>query len=193
MNYMNTSSPNDDYENSDYETDGYENREKSFNLNHKSNNRENSYPQTHRKFDVVDDGENLVYSQFMNDKFQNEDFGFMDSVALCSNNSVNGGTTNNGQKPFESGEWICKDLDTAQDWANKIRMVKPYYSGYNRSGFVGTMINLFKNELFDFNEFMHKLRVQPTAMVDCANRDQYKTLIEDIYNYKSRNKISLRY
>lgn len=124
---------------------------------------------------------------------KNDDFGLNDCIALCSNNSVNSGTTNNGQKPFENGQWKCKDLNIAQDWANKIRMIKTYYLGYNRSGFVGTMIMLFKHESFDFNEFMHKLRIQPTALVDCANRDQYKTLIEDIYNYKSRNKISLRY
>lgn len=124
---------------------------------------------------------------------KNDDFGLNDCIALCSNNSVNSGTTNNGQKPFENGLWKCKNTDIAQDWANKIRMIKPYYSGYNRSTFVGTMTTLFSNELFDFNEFMHKLRIQPTALVDCANRDQYKTLIEDIYNYKSRNKISLRY
>lgn len=124
---------------------------------------------------------------------KNDDFGLNDCIAMCSNNSVNSGTTNNGQKPFENGEWKCKDLDIAQEWANKIRMIKPYYSGYNRSNFIGTMTILFKNELFDFNEFMHKVRLQPTALVDCANRSQYKTLIEDIYNYKSRNKVNLKY
>ncbi len=124
---------------------------------------------------------------------KNDDFKLIDCIALCSNNTVNSGTTNNGQKPFENGDWKCKDLETAQEWASKIRMVKTYYSGYNRSSFIGTMIGLLKNHKFDFNEFMHKLRLQPTALVDCANREQYKTLIEDIYNYKSRNKISLRY
>ena len=94
---------------------------------------------------------------------------------------------------FEEGTWKTGDINVAQDIANKIRMIKPYYLGYNKSTFVGTMITLFNNSNFDFNEFMHKLRLQPTALVDCANREQYKTLIEDIYNYKSRNKISLRY
>lgn len=124
---------------------------------------------------------------------KNDDFPLNDCVALCSNNSVNSGTTKNGKKPFEDGEWKCKDMLIAQEWANKIRMIKTYYSGYNRSSFVGTMITLFMNENFDFNEFMHKLRLQPTALVDCANREQYRTLIEDIYNYRSRNKINLRY
>lgn len=94
---------------------------------------------------------------------------------------------------FESGTWKGKDFDLAKEWANKIRMIKPYYLGYNRSTFVGTMIGLFQKENFDFNEFMHKLRLQPTALVDCANREQYKTLIEDIYNWKRSQKVNLRY
>jgi hypothetical protein len=72
-------------------------------------------------------------------------------------------------------------------------MIKPYYVGYNRSAFVGTMIVLLQNQNFDFNDFMHKLRIQPTALVDCANREQYKTLIEDIYNFKRREKVNLRF
>lgn len=134
---------------------------------------------------------------------KNEDYNFNDCVALCSNIS-GGGTHNlfskyrkdkkyNVELVFEEGTWTGKDFNLAQEWANKIRMIKPYYTGYNRSSFVGTMITLFSNNNFDFNEFMHKLRLQPTALVDCANRDQYRTLIEDIYNYRSRNKINLRY
>lgn len=148
------------------------------------------------KSDFMDGYANLGIQDYIMVKsftLKNPDFGLSDCIALCSNNSVNGGSTRGGQKPFEDGYWKCKDLSIAQDWANKIRMIKPYYDGYNRTSFVGTMLTLLKHELFDFNEFMHKLRIQPIALVHCANRDQYKTLIEDIYNYKSRNKISLRY
>jgi len=135
---------------------------------------------------------------------KNDDFGFQDCVSLCSNQSstsvaniynkmrlVNPSLST--QKVFEEGTWEVKDLNLAQEWADKIRMVKPYYKGYNRSVFVGSMVSLFQNENFDFNEFMHKLRLQPTALVDCANREQYKTLIEDIYNWRSRTKVNLRY
>lgn len=135
---------------------------------------------------------------------KNDDFSFHDCVALCSNitgggtisdykDSIRNGVKMNQVEIFEAGTWKGKDFNLAQDWANKIRMIKPYYFGYNRSTFVGTMIGLLQKETFDFNDFMHKIRLQPTALVDCANRDQYRTLIEDIYNYKSRNKISLRY
>lgn len=138
---------------------------------------------------------------------KNEDFLFSDCVSLCSN--MAGGNSNSissvykasrdqkisttKQEIFETGTWTGKDFNLAQDWANKIRMISPYYKGYNRSTFVSVLIGLFKNENFDFNEFMHKLRLQPTALVDCANRDQYKTLIEDIYNWKSRSKVNLRF
>ena len=135
---------------------------------------------------------------------KNDDFGFNDCISLCQNNSSSNrtlnhkllstkGGANSNMQCFEEGTWINGDINIAQDWANKIRMIKPYYQGYSRSSFVGTMITLFMNEKFDFNEFMHKLRLQPTALVHCASRDQYKTLIEDIYNYRSRNKVNLRY
>ena len=134
---------------------------------------------------------------------KNDDFTFTDCIALCQtmgsgssrvlSGQVNGNKLDGNAQIFEKGTWKTGDMDLAQDMANKIRMIKTYYSGYNRTSFVVTMIQMLNNEKFDFNEFMHKLRLQPTAMVDCANREQYKTLIEDIYNYKSRNKISLRY
>jgi hypothetical protein len=134
---------------------------------------------------------------------KNDDYSFNDCIVLCQNSGSGTSRTlavqtyasklGGNAQIFEQGTWKVGDMNLAQEWANKIRMIQPYYISYNRSNFIGTMIVLFKNESFDFNEFMHKLRLQPTAMVDCANRDQYRTLIEDIYNYKSRNKVNLRY
>ena len=145
------------------------------------------------------------YIKLKNFVEKNDDYSFNDCIALCSNISGSSSSDINQKirqdnyknynmvEVFQEGTWKGKDFNLAQDWVNKIRMIKSYYVGYNRSAFVGTMIVLFQNKNFDFNEFMHKLRLQPTALVDCANREQYKTLIEDIYNYRSRNKVSLRY
>ena len=145
------------------------------------------------------------YIKLRDFSIKNDDYTFNDCIAFCSNSSssssynlkqkirTNDNKSYNMIEVFEEGTWKGKDFNLAQDWANKIRMIKPYYLGYNRTAFTGTMIILFKNKNFDFNEFMHKIRLQPTALVDCANREQYKTLIEDIYNYRSRNKINLRY
>jgi hypothetical protein len=125
---------------------------------------------------------------------KNEDFSMPICMAFCNNTTDNShNKLGENLEVFEDGSWKGRDFNLGQEWANKIRMVQPYYLGYNTSVFVGTLITLFKNENFDFNEFMHKIRLQPTALVDCRNRAQYKTLIEDIYNWRSRNKISFKY
>ena len=134
---------------------------------------------------------------------KNKDFTFSDCTALCSNISgveCGVGHINRLKNPenslvgvFQEGTWTGKDFELAQEWAEKIRLIKPYYVNYNKSTFVLTMVTLFRNKNFDYSEFMHKIRLQPKALVDCANREQQKLLIEEIYNYKSRNKINLRY
>jgi hypothetical protein len=133
---------------------------------------------------------------------KHEDFTFTDCIAFCSNNTAHAPSGNKSrlvnpelstQEVFEEGTWKGKDFNLANEWAEKIRLIKPYYINYNRSTFVLTMIGMFKNEIFDYSEFMHKIRLQPKALVDCANREQQKLLIEEIYNFKSRNKVNLRY
>jgi len=133
---------------------------------------------------------------------KNKDYNLSDCIALCSNLRSHGSSFTdkvrangnvNLKEVFDEGTWKGKDFNLAQEWADKIRLIKTYYDGYRRSTFVGTMIGMFKNDSFDFNEFMRKLRLQPTALVDCPNRPSYKALIEDIYNYKRRDKVNLRF
>jgi hypothetical protein len=133
----------------------------------------------------------------------NEDFTFNDCVSLCSNTAgsrlgIDNRTLKSGElahqsEVFVAGTWKGKDFELANEWADKIKLIKPYYIGYNRTTFVGVMIGLFKNPSFDYSEFMHKVRLQPKSLVDCANSSQQRLLIEEIYNYKSRNKVNLRY
>jgi hypothetical protein len=160
------------------------------------------------KKDFMDGYANMGIESYIKLKefvLKNNDFTFTDCISMCSNSSSSatftsaqkyrsGRTTAINQKEvFEEGSWIGKDFNLGQEWANKIRMVKTYYSGYNKTIFVGSILALFNNDKFDFNEFLHKLKVQPVTMKDCADRPECKKLIEDIYNYKSRNKVSLRY
>jgi len=42
-------------------------------------------------------------------------------------------------------------------------------------------------------KFIGKLEAQPTALKKCAKVDQYVDLIEEIFNYRSQSKVSLRY
>ena len=112
-------------------------------------------------------------------------------------NSTTGTNIPNGTikstRIFENGEMVIKDISKAYGVANKLRVLKPYYKGYNRASFVRAMIVLLKKEHFDFNLFIQKLSFQPTSLVDCVSAGKYHELIEDIYNYRSRNKVSLRF
>jgi hypothetical protein len=77
--------------------------------------------------------------------------------------------------------------------AENIKMLEPYYNGYLRRSFIIAMISLFKNPNFDFKDFLQKLKLQPTAIKDCTNSTTYKILLEDIYNYRRKEKVNLRY
>lgn len=94
---------------------------------------------------------------------------------------------------FKGGDMLIPDFGLAVENAKKIQMIKPFYSGYNRQTFVITMVGLFKVEHYRHDRFVDKLRINPTGLKHCVNVTQYKLLIEDIYNYKSKEKVSLRF
>ena len=54
-------------------------------------------------------------------------------------------------------------------------------------------LSLSKNKNFEFTEFIIKLNAQPTSLVDCTTTGHYITLIEEIYNYRRRDKVNLRF
>jgi hypothetical protein len=133
-------------------------------------------------------------------------FNLSSCISFCQNTSSSKSRTKHGQlrkngrvtlggsaQIFEQGTWKNNDINIAQDWANKIRMIYPYFDSYNSNSFVSAMITLFLNKNFNFNQFISKLELQPTELKKQKTIEQYITLIENIYNYKSRNKVSLRY
>jgi glutathione peroxidase-family protein len=50
-----------------------------------------------------------------------------------------------------------------------------------------------KKDVFDFEEFMHKVKLRPNMLVPCGTTEQYVEVIENIYNYKRSGKVNLRY
>lgn len=128
-----------------------------------------------------------------------------DAISLCSsttgpawltskNRVYKSGKVEKKTNNFLEGTWKVRDLEKARLNAMKLKSIEPYFKdGYNQSTFVGTMLSLFNNENYNHEHFLKKLKIQPTALVKQATREQYKLLIESIYNYKSRNKVSLRY
>ena len=97
-------------------------------------------------------------------------------------------------KYFEHGYLSIPDLAKSHKYAQQIIEIKPFYKGFNRTGFVQTMISLFQNNNFNHDEFIRKLGASGAPKLeDCGRVEQYKFLIEDIYNFRRSDKVNLRY
>jgi len=131
----------------------------------------------------------IIYRDFV------EEYGFQHqvSVLLLSGEFVSGSNLTNPQTRFKEGLFKVNNLNNAKKIADKIMMIEPYYKGFLRRSFIYALIGMFKNENFEFTEFIAKLKQQPTTLQDCNDTSQYKTLIEEIYNYRRREKVNLRY
>jgi hypothetical protein len=130
------------------------------------------------------------------------DFSMSTAEAILTNNSkgINNKrqiTLNNGSKVriklFQSGLFEVDDLNLAYENAKKIMQIKPYYDGYFRTKFAAAMIRVFRNPEYDHEQMIARFEANPGMMEDRNNIDQYLILIEDLYNYRSRNKVSLRF
>jgi hypothetical protein len=96
-------------------------------------------------------------------------------------------------REFYEGKFKVKNLMLAEEYIEKILMIEPYYAGVRRRTFIGAMLQLFNNKNFQFTELLQKLKTQPTALQDCTSASNYKILIEEIYNYRRREKVNLRF
>jgi hypothetical protein len=136
---------------------------------------------------------NLKYSHYVNyNIFKNRyQMGHKLCMAILSGTTSSPGTSQ--IKEFHKGEFIIKNFKNSCSLAEKIEIIGQYYDGNKRQGFVFAMLKLFKNEDFEFTEFLQKLKNQPTSLVDCVNTEQYLSLIEEIYNYRRKLKVNLRF
>lgn len=112
------------------------------------------------------------------------------SVSNCVTLLSNSGTATND---IRNGVWTAKHKRRATTIFEWLEIIKQYYKGYKRSSFVAALMHLYKNEEFNFSQLVSKISLQPMALVDCVKTEDYITLLESIYNYKSRNKVNLRF
>ena len=128
----------------------------------------------------------LLYKKYK-EKYQ---FGHNESMALLSGkNSISG----NICEDFKNGKFKILDFKEAEHRAEKIWLFADIYEGFKRRAFVYAMLDLFDKPQFEFTEFLQKIKQQPSALTNCNESKQYITLIEEIYNYRRREKVNLRY
>lgn len=97
-------------------------------------------------------------------------------------------------KYFEDGEFRAGNYDLAVDIAEKLLQFKPYYDGFSRSTFVSAFIGIVKIQDYDHTQMIARVAASPRSVVHCNNIGQYKEMLEEIYNYRSRGaKLSFKY
>lgn len=115
---------------------------------------------------------------------------------IVKDDSIKSQTNKNGfmtKKTWEEGLLIIPNYHQSVIEAEKLMQIKPFYKGFKKPFFVRALIGIMRLEQYDHNQFLKKLSLNGIPLKDCASITQYRLLIEDIYNYKSRKKVSLRY
>lgn len=116
------------------------------------------------------------------------DFGHNDCM-----NILGGGDRGSDIQEFYKGNFEVINYMAAVEFAERMMLIGQYYEGYKTSTFVRAMYKLMKKPQFEFIEFLNKLKLNPSSLTSCVKVSQYITLIEEIYNYRRRDKVNLRY
>jgi hypothetical protein len=136
----------------------------------------------------------VLIRKFMN---KHEVFGISICILLCSQTRSDDQLRNNSSKisTFKKGLYKIGDLKIAETYAIKLKQIEPFFSRYKDIKFASALIGLFldKPDEFRFKEFINKLKLQPTKLIQCSTRQQYKEIIEEIYNYRRQKKVNLRF
>jgi hypothetical protein len=95
---------------------------------------------------------------------------------------------------FEDGELKIHNEKQSRIIAGQFLDLRPFFEGFNKRAFVSAMIGIFQHENYSHDEFINKLKMRGAPRLDfCQNAEQYKLLVEDIFNFKRRTKVNLRY
>jgi len=87
-----------------------------------------------------------------------------------------------------------EQIEFGQKTADTIKIISQYYDKAYHKCFIAAIKKLMKKaDIFDMGVFIDRLKVNRGMLYDCANVPQSLQMIEDIYNKRSRNKISLKY
>ena len=125
------------------------------------------------------------------------DFNFTTSLRILSGLRTYKTTrfegTKNNSKTFENGTFEIPDRLRSYEIANMIMDFKKFFPRFNDNVFVTTLLYLFDHVNYNHKEMIKKMVVQPNSLELCRSQTQYALLIEDIYNFKRKDKVSLRY
>lgn len=96
-------------------------------------------------------------------------------------------------KYFQEGDLFIPDFEKSIENAKKIMMIGEYFHGFNTTIFIRTMIGIFKIEHYSHSQLIERISANPDLLKTCHKVSECKLMIENIYNTRSRVKVSLRF
>lgn len=106
---------------------------------------------------------------------------------------LSGGDAGSSIKKLYDGNLVIHDVKRAARIAENILSLKGVVDVWDKVSFMLAIHTLDKKGVFKFSEFVGKLSKCHNKLRACTNVSDYIIQIEEIYNYKRREKVNLRY
>lgn len=111
-------------------------------------------------------------------------------LRLSAANDHDEGRAKNAFSAMRRGIFKIRDIERSNKIANMLLAYKQFHPNiYKRSTFVVAIIRLDRDPQFDNDEIVRKIQLNPRAFVPCVNSDEFIRMLEDIINFRSRNKV----
>lgn len=120
---------------------------------------------------------------------------FLLRLSMC--NDASDKSHKNTFKSVQRGMFVISNYKRSCELADIAMSYKPFCEGqrhpiYKRKEFISAIIKLSRLEEFDNNLVIRKLNLNPRAFVPCLSSDEYIRMIEDIVNYRNKNKVRFK-
>lgn len=112
------------------------------------------------------------------------------AIALLSNETTAGGNQN---EAIRNGTFKIKVTKYAEEMIRVMDTLSSLTPEAKSKHFISAMAVLMRIDDFSTNTLISKIQFNPRALVKCATREQMFELIEEIYNFRSREKIPLAF
>jgi len=123
----------------------------------------------------------LQYQRFM------EEYSLRHSIALALTTLGRG--DGRPHTLFKQGGFTCNDWGVPRDRAEKLDEIQKYFKKAKQAKFARAIVKFWRHPDFDHKQFIKKLRLDREMLYPVGTTDQYVRLIEDVYNFHSREKV----
>lgn len=144
--------------------------------------------------------EYLKMQQFMKDypdlQFSVVEAMLTDNVGGANNKGAVKGGREGKAKNFEEGKFCVADMDLAREYANAVMAFKFVTPFYKTPNFGRAIMTFMRNPKYSNGQLVDRLRSYPDllAKISASSEMKYWLLeLEAAYNYRSRDKVSLRF